>query len=167
MTLLDFPDRVACIVFTPGCNFRCGYCHNPEFVIPENLTKFRESFLSLESVFTFLDTRKGRLDGVVVSGGEPTLQVGLGDFLGKVKSMGFQTKLDTNGSLPEVLKPLLQEMLIDYVAMDVKTSLARYGELTEACVRAEAIRESIELIKDMAPDYEFRTTFPRTNQGTS
>lgn len=158
LTLLDFPERLACIVFTPGCNFRCGYCHNPEFVLPESVKALRQSFIEPESVFEFLERRRGRLEGVVISGGEPTLQRGLPEFLRKVKQMGFETKLDTNGSLPEILKPLLEEELIDYVAMDIKTSISRYRELTEACVRPEAIRESIALIKTRASDYEFRTT---------
>lgn len=158
LTLLDFPDHVACIVFTPGCNFRCGYCHNPEFVLPESLQKLRKSFLTTSSAFAFLKERKGKLDGVVISGGEPTLQRGLADFLRGIKEMGFKTKLDTNGSLPEILRPLFKERLVDYVAMDIKTSLARYQELASACVRPEAIRESITLIKEQAPDYEFRTT---------
>ena len=157
-TTLDFPDRLSCIVFTPGCNFRCGYCHNPEFVLPEQLIKLRDSFIDESSVFAFLETRIGKLDGVVVSGGEPTLQQGLETFLRKVKDMGFQTKLDTNGALPEVLQPLLEKELLDYVAMDVKTSLERYQELVGACMRPEAIRQSIGLIKRRAPEYEFRTT---------
>ena len=157
-TTLDFPNRLSCIVFTPGCNFRCGYCHNPEFVLPERILKLQGSFIEESTVFSFLEKRKGKLDGVVVSGGEPTLQYDLADFLRKVKAMGFQTKLDTNGSLPELLEPLFKEDLIDYIAMDIKTSLKRYEELVGACIQADAIKKSIELIKKRAPDYEFRTT---------
>lgn len=158
LTLLDFPGKTACIAFTPGCNFRCGFCHNPEFVLPEELTRLKDSFISPETFFSFLEERRGRLDGVVITGGEPTIQRGLADVLRRIKSLGFQTKLDTNGSLPEMLEPILNEGLADYVAMDVKTSLERYAELASACVRPEAIKESMRLIKNLAPDYEFRTT---------
>ena len=162
-TTLDLPDRLSCIVFTPGCNFRCGYCHNPEFVLPEQLIKLQHSFIDESTVFSFLNTRIGKLDCVVISGGEPTLQRGLDDFLKRVKEMGFQTKLDTNGSLPDILKPLLENNLVDYVAMDVKTSLERYGELVGACIRPEAIKQSIKLVKTLAPEYEFRTTILNEN----
>jgi pyruvate formate lyase activating enzyme len=157
-TQLDFPGRLACIAFLPGCNFRCGYCHNPEFVLTERLVKSAESWIEGGVFLSFLDRRRGLLDGVVISGGEPTLHAGLPDFIREIRDRGFQVKLDTNGSLPEVLKPLLRDRLLDYVAMDVKTSLERYPELVSACVRPSAIRESIALIKELAPDYEFRTT---------
>lgn len=166
-TTLDFPDKLSCIVFTPGCNFRCGYCHNPEFVLPEEVVKLRDSFIEEETVISFLETRIGKLDGVVVSGGEPTLQRGLAEFLEKVKRMGFLTKLDTNGGLPEILQPLLEKGLVDYVAMDVKTSLERYQELAGACIRPEAIKKSIALIKELAPDYEFRTTMVQEHHDES
>lgn len=157
-TQLDFPGRLACIAFLPGCNFRCGYCHNPEFVLTERLVKTAESWIDGEVFLSFLDRRRGLLDGVVISGGEPTLHAGLPDFIREIRNRGFQVKLDTNGSLPEVLGPLLHDHLLDYVAMDVKTSLEQYPELASACIRPSAIRESIDLIKELAPDYEFRTT---------
>lgn len=157
-TQLDFPGRLACIAFLPGCNFRCGYCHNPEFVLTERLVKSAESWIEGEVFLSFLDRRRGLLDGVVISGGEPTLHAGLPDLIREIRDRGFQIKLDTNGSLPEVLEPLLRDHLLDYVAMDVKTSLERYPELVSACVRPSAILKSIALIKELAPDYEFRTT---------
>lgn len=158
LTLLDFPCRTACIVFTPGCNFRCGYCHNPEFALPERLKELESSFIPEEDVFAFLKERQGKLEGVVITGGEPTLHHDLPAFMRKVRELGFLVKLDTNGSLPEVLEPILRDGLADYVAMDVKTSLERYPGLVGMPVRPEAITRSIELIKAYAPDYEFRTT---------
>lgn len=164
-TVLDYPEKIACIVFTAGCNFRCGYCHNPEFVLPERVKSMEPEFLDEEVVLRFLETRRGLLDGVVVTGGEPTLHRELPNFMRRVKSLGFLVKLDTNGSLPEMLEPILREGLVDYVAMDVKTSLERYPELVAACVRPDAIRRSIDLIKHLAPDYEFRTTIVREHHG--
>lgn len=164
-TVLDYPDKVACIVFTPGCNFRCGYCHNPEFVLPEQIKKLEPDFLDEETIIHFLERRKGLLDGVVISGGEPTLQGGLPDFIRRVKGMGFLVKLDTNGSRPEILKLLLDEGLLDYVAMDVKTSLDGYVALVGPCIRTSSVESSIELIRERAPDYEFRTTLVRGIHG--
>ncbi len=157
-TLLDFPGRVACVLFLPGCNFRCGFCHNPEFVLPEELVKSSDSWISEDDVLSFLSQRKGKLDGVVISGGEPTIHPGLEAFIRRVRDLGFQVKLDTNGNKPDTVKRLLDEHLLEYVAMDVKTSLERYGELVGPCVRPENIRESIRLIMERAPEYEFRTT---------
>jgi pyruvate formate lyase activating enzyme len=164
-TLLDYPGRTACILFTPGCNFRCGYCHNPEFVLPERIKEIESSFISEEDVFSFLHQRKGKLEGVVITGGEPTLHRDLPSFMRAVRELGFLVKLDTNGSLPEILEPILRDGLADYVAMDVKTSLERYVELVGPAVRPEAIKRSIELIKCYAPDYEFRTTISPGHHG--
>lgn len=160
-TVLDYPGKTACIVFTPGCNFRCGYCHNPEFVLPEQLKELEPDFIDEAAVLHFLEGRRGLLDGVVITGGEPTLHRSLSDFIRRVKALGFLVKLDTNGSLPEVLEPMLREGLVDYVAMDVKTSIERYPELTSSCVRPEAVKKSMALIRELAPDYEFRTTLIR------
>ena len=166
-TRLDYPGLFACIAFLPGCNFRCGYCHNPEFVLPDLLVKTQASWVGEEDFVSFLDQRRGKLDGVVISGGEPTLHPGLGTFMCRVKDMGFKVKLDTNGSRPEILKSLLDDGCVDYVAMDVKTSLERYTELVGPCVKPEAIRESIAIIMDRAPEYEFRTTLLREVHGLS
>lgn len=157
-TMLDYPDKVACIAFTPGCNMRCGFCHNPEFVLPEKIAEIQGNFIGEETFFRFLDERRGLLDGVVVSGGEPTIWHDLPEFFRQIKERGFLTKLDTNGNNPKMLKKLLQEKLVDYVAMDVKTSLAEYSKLVGGGVKAENIAESIALIKASGIPYEFRTT---------
>ncbi|MFA5947127.1 MAG: anaerobic ribonucleoside-triphosphate reductase activating protein [Patescibacteria group bacterium] len=157
-TFLDFPEKTACIVFTPGCNFRCAYCHNPEFVLPERIKELRPGFIPEETFFRFLDRRQDLLDGVVVTGGEPTLMPDLLDFLRKVKDKGFKTKLDTNGNRPAVLRRALDEGLVDYVAMDVKTSLAEYQNLAGPLADPSAIAESIELLKASAVPSEFRST---------
>ncbi|MCE9586355.1 anaerobic ribonucleoside-triphosphate reductase activating protein [Candidatus Uhrbacteria bacterium] len=165
-TQIDFPGSIACIAFLPGCNFRCGYCHNPEFVLTERLAETSESWIAEDVFLNFLDQRRGLLDGVVISGGEPTLHAGLSDFMRRIREKGFKVKLDTNGSRPEVLAELLDDHLIDYIAMDVKTSLEKYPELVGPCIRPAAIAESIALIKARAPDYEFRTTLIRECHST-
>jgi pyruvate formate lyase activating enzyme len=156
--MLDFPGKTACIVFTPGCNFRCSYCHNPEFVLPERIRELRSSFIPEETFFRFLDRRGDLLDGVVVTGGEPTLMPDLLDFLRVVKERGFKTKLDTNGNRPTVLKQALDAQLVDYVAMDVKTSLSEYKNLAGPLADPDAIKESIELLKASNISNEFRST---------
>jgi len=164
-SLIDFPGTISCVVFTQGCNFHCPYCHNPDLV-PMNRRK--DELVSSESIFSFLERRKGLLDGVVVSGGEPTLQKGLVDFLRRVKAMGFRVKLDTNGSRPQVLRVLLAENLVDYVAMDVKTSPDRYSPDLWDRVAPEILMESIAIIMGSSIQYEFRTTcvHPFTNELT-
>lgn len=157
-TLLDYPEHIACIAFTPGCNMRCSFCHNPEFVLPEMLVKLKNTFISDDTFLKFLDSRVGLLDGVVVSGGEPTMQVDLINFLQKIKDKGFLVKLDTNGNKPDVLKEVLNKSLVDYIAMDVKTSLSQYVDLTGKRTNTESIKESIQLIKSSKVLYEFRTT---------
>lgn len=160
LTLLDFPGRTACTVFTPGCNFRCGYCHNAEFVIPERIEKIKDSFIPEETLFNFLKKRKGLLDGVCVTGGEPSLQPDLSDFFEKVRELGFATKLDTNGSKPEVLRKLLDKKLLDYVAMDVKSSPEKYLDFVGIEI-ADKVAETRDLIMRSDIDYEFRTTVVR------
>lgn len=157
-TVLDYPGKVACIAFTPGCNMRCGFCHNPEFVLPEKIRELSASFIEEETFFNFLEKRRGLLDGVVVSGGEPTIWRDLPEFLRHIKERGFLVKLDTNGNHPAMLRKLLEEKLVDYVAMDVKTSLAEYPKLVGGGVKADNIAESIELLKAAGIPYEFRTT---------
>lgn len=157
-TMLDFPGHIACIVFTPGCNFRCGYCHNPEFVLPEQMCKIANSFIPENKIHAFLDQRRNLLEGVVISGGEPTIHRDLIPFMRKVKNMGFLVKLDTNGNKPEVIKQALDENLLDYIAMDIKTSLDNYQELCGKGALPEKIEESINLIKSCGVEYEFRTT---------
>lgn len=145
-------------MFTLGCNFRCGYCHNPEFVLPESVRALRPSCIPEETFFNFLEERRGLLDGVVVTGGEPTIMPDLPQFFRKIKALGFRTKLDTNGNNPTMLRKLLDDELLDYVAMDVKTSLGRYCELVGPVVRPANIASSIEILKTGTIDYEFRST---------
>jgi pyruvate formate lyase activating enzyme len=157
-TLLDYPDKVAAIIFTPGCNMRCRFCHNREFVLPEEVQKIRPSFIPESAVLNFLRSRMGKLDGLVISGGEPTIQPDIKQFIITVREMGFLIKLDTNGNLPDVLRELVEERLVDYVAMDVKTTLERYKELVGDMADQEKIKESIDLLKKGTVPYEFRTT---------
>lgn len=160
-TLLDFPGHIACILFTGGCNYRCGFCHNPEFVLPEELAKLRKNFIPEEAALNFLKKRRGMLDGVVISGGEPTIMPDLERFIRKVRNLGFAVKLDTNGNHPEVLRSLIGKGLVDYVAMDFKTSLSGYRALVGNGADEMKLRESIELLKEGAVEYEFRTTLIR------
>jgi pyruvate formate lyase activating enzyme len=157
-TMLDFPDRTAAIVFTPGCNMRCKFCHNKEFVLPEEIRKIQHSFLDEEAVLRFLATRKGLLDGVVISGGEPTIQPDLIPFIHKVRDLGFLVKLDSNGNRPDILRDVIDQELVDYIAMDVKTSLDTYQELVGAMAHTDKIAESIALLKKHRVPYEFRVT---------
>lgn len=146
-SLLDFPEKIAAIVFTMGCNFRCGYCHNPELINGE---------AKIEEVFEFLKTRQGKLDGVVITGGEPCLQKDLPEFIKQVKELGFAVKLDTNGSFPEMLEKVLPDL--DYVAMDIKAPLEKYSQIVNVDVDTSKILKSIEVLKNGGVDYEFRTT---------
>jgi pyruvate formate lyase activating enzyme len=153
-SLIDYPGKRAAVVFTQGCNFRCPYCHNPELVRPE---LFRVP-LPEEELFGFLDRRRGALEGVVITGGEPTLQLDLAFFIERIKGLGFLVKLDTNGTRPDVLRDLLDRDLVDYVAMDLKTSPGRYDEAAGVKVRIDDIRRSIALLKEGRTRYEFRAT---------
>lgn len=162
LTLLDYPGFVACTVFLGHCNFRCPFCQNGNLVLhPE-----REPLIDEETVFSHLEKRKGLLDGVCITGGEPTLESELPDFLGKVREMGYRIKLDTNGYRPEVLKSLAEAGLVDYVAMDIKNSPDRYGETAGlADLDVLRIQESVEFLMRGAVDYEFRTTVARELHG--
>lgn len=153
LTLLDFPGRTACTVFLAGCNYRCPFCHNAELFNGKP-----EEAMTREEFFKFLQSRKGLLDGVCVSGGEPTLTPGLEGFLSQIKSMGFGVKLDTNGSRPEVLKALAAKGLLDYVAMDVKSSPEGYAAATGVAADLAAVEESLRLLIDGDLPYELRTT---------
>ncbi len=154
LTLVDYPGKAAATVFTQGCNFRCGYCHNAELVIPEF---FCEPIPSQE-VLEFLKTRRGKLEGVVISGGEPTIQQGLDEFIVSLKAMGFSLKLDTNGSRPDVLSSLIERQLIDFIAMDIKTSLEKYPALIQVPCDMAFIKRSIDLIQQSGLPHQFRTT---------
>lgn len=156
-TFIDYPEKIACIVFTQGCNFRCGYCHNPE------LFENKEPVLSVPAFFEFLNKRKGKLDGVVITGGEPTLHgKDLIEFINEVKSLGFLVKLDTNGTHPDVLQELLDENLLDYIAMDIKAPLAKYKTITRTDIDTKIIKKSIDMIMNSGVDYEFRTTIVKS-----
>ena len=153
--MVDYDGKIACTVFTGGCNFRCPFCHNGSLVIGD--VKSQE--ISLDEVFAYLEKRKGLVDAVCVTGGEATLQHGLAEFYEKVREMGYLTKLDTNGLRPDVLKDLLDKNLLDYVAMDIKNSKAKYALTTGVKdVNIDKIDESVEMLKHSSVDYEFRTT---------
>ena len=153
VTLLDFPGKVACTVFLTGCNLRCPYCHNPELVLPQDSKKY----ISEGELFKFLVSRKGKLDGVCITGGEPTVHPELPFLIRRIRNMGFLVKLDSNGTLPEMLEHLLREELLDYVAMDIKNAPSRYAETCGADV-IEQVKKSAALLKNGNIDYEFRTT---------
>ena len=166
-SLLDFPDKVSAIVFTQGCNFNCGFCHNPALLKINALSPLSLPYpaggegadIGAGSFFNFLKTRRGKLDGVVITGGEPCLQPDLKAFIQEIKETGFLVKLDTNGSFPDVLENLLNENLLDYTAMDIKAPLEKYETVINARINIDKIKKSIDLIMNAGIDYEFRTTF--------
>ena len=159
-TLIDYPNRVAALIYTLLCNFRCPFCHNSELVLPEKIRKLQ--LIPENDILYFLREREKFLDALCITGGEPTLQEDLPRFIERVKRIGLLVKLDTNGSRPEVLKELFDNHLLDYVAMDIKGPAKRYSELAGVHVDLDAVRCSIKLIIDRAPDYEFRTTVAPT-----
>lgn len=155
LTLLDYPGKVACTVFTGGCDFRCPFCHNASLVIePE-----RGQRVSEDEVLKYLSKRKGIIDGVCITGGEPLLQPDIDEFLKKVRAIGYDIKLDTNGSFPDKLKRLVEDKLVDYVAMDLKSSKENYGKVIgiEGYDTAR-VEESVNYLMKSGIDYEFRTT---------
>ena len=157
-TLLDYPGKVASTIFTGGCNFRCPYCHNGDLVL--NHTTMEP--YSEEEIFSHLNKRKNTLNGVCITGGEPTLQTELPEFIRKVKSLNLLIKLDTNGTNPAMLRSLLDEGLLDYVAMDIKHCKSKYNDV--ACMNPldlQSIEESVDILKNCNIDYEFRTTVTR------
>ncbi len=153
LTLLDFPGTVSCIVFTHGCNFRCPFCHNSSLVGGPAREEISEN-----EVIDFLKSRKNILDGVVVSGGEPLLHPDIAEFLKKVKELGYKVKIDTNGTKPEMLKKLVNDGLVDYVAMDIKNSPEQYKSATGVDGLLEAVTESKDFLLSGNVEYEFRTT---------
>ncbi len=157
LTLLDFPGRMACTVFTGGCNFRCPFCHNALLVTEMDNVEYTE-----EEIFSYLEKRRNVLDGVAVTGGEPLLQKDIERFLYEIKEKGFAVKLDTNGSYPGKLADILEMGLADYVAMDIKNSRARYGETVGINnFDIKPVEESVELLRSSGVDYEFRTTLTK------
>ncbi len=151
-SLLDYPDHLSAIVWTTGCPFRCPYCYNRDMVLGSG------PLIPVEDVLGFLQQRRGRLEAVVVSGGEPLMQEDLGFFLQQVKDLGFLVKVDTNGMFPERLGGLLSEGLVDYVAMDVKAPLEKYSKVAGIDVPVTLIERSVRVVRECAPAYEFRTT---------
>jgi pyruvate formate lyase activating enzyme len=154
LSLVDYPGRLCSTIFTAGCNFRCPYCFNVEIVLEPN----KLASISEEEVLELLKVRRGFIDGVCIGGGEPTLHGALPAFTRRAKLLGLKVKLDTNGSRPRMLRRLLEDELLDYVAMDVKAPLGRYREVVGAKVDVEAIRESIRILRRGRVDHEFRTT---------
>jgi len=157
VSFIDYPGKISCVIFARGCNFRCFYCHNPELIYPE---LFKDT-VSLVSLLGFLRERKGKIDAVVLSGGEPTIQDDLPEFLESIRNEGFLVKLDTNGSRPEILKQIVDRKLVDYIAMDIKTSFFKYSLVTLTNVDTDKIRESIKIIINSGLNYEFRTTWDK------
>jgi pyruvate formate lyase activating enzyme len=181
-SLIDYPEHLSAIVFTQGCNFRCHFCYNPMLVVPlsplssnnrednelevdklENTAfeagrKKSYPLISEDSLFLFLNSRVGKLDGVVISGGEPTMQKDLPEFAAKIKALGFKVKLDTNGTNPEMLKRMLSDDSLDYIAMDIKAPLGKYAKIVNIEADLKKIRESINIIIGSGKPYEFRTT---------
>ncbi len=156
LSLIDFPGKIAAVVFTKSCNFRCHFCYNPMLVLDD---KEEDSSLILEEdLLLFLKSRIGKLEAVVISGGEPTLYLDLKEFIIKIKKLGFKVKLDTNGTNPKILGELIDEKLIDYIAMDIKAPLDKYSQVVGVSIDKEKIKRSIDLIMEDKVDYEFRTT---------
>ncbi|MBN1914787.1 MAG: anaerobic ribonucleoside-triphosphate reductase activating protein [Parachlamydiales bacterium] len=157
-SLIDYPAKVACVLFVQGCSFRCPFCHNPSLVDPKAFTSLQQE----EDILRFLEKRRGKLDGIVISGGEPTLFPQLPSFLKKIQEMGFSIKLDTNGNHPSVIQKLLEASLIDYIAMDIKAPLEKYSQTVNMQIKTQNIEKSINHIMHASIPYEFRTTLVPT-----
>ncbi len=163
LTLIDYPKTIACTVFLTGCNFRCPWCYAPHLVLPSKIKQIEG--IKEDVFFDFLDKRKGKLEGVVVCGGEPTINSGIFDFIEKIKQKNFLVKIDTNGSRPDVIKELIKRNIVDYIAMDIKATLKhtegndkKYNVVAGVDVDVDKIKESKNLILEERIDYEFRTT---------
>jgi pyruvate formate lyase activating enzyme len=153
-SFIDFPSKISCVLFTAGCNFDCPYCHNPDLVRRTSAS----NVIDLKEIFDFLIKRKSLLDGVVITGGEPTLHPDLFDFCREIKGLGYPIKIDTNGSRPKVLQNLLSSHLVDYIAMDVKTAFERYFPVITKNGNSDDLKESVLSILQSGVDHEFRTT---------
>ena len=151
VTMIDYPEEIACTIFLYGCNFRCGFCYNPDLVVKDFKGGFNEN-----KVLEFLEKRAGKLDGICITGGEPLMSLNL-DFVRKIKKLGYKIKIDTNGSFPDKLKEMIKEGIIDYISMDVKGAKEDYKEIANVNVNIEKIEESMKLIHEFG-NYEFRTT---------
>lgn len=170
-SLLDYPGHLAAIIFTQGCNFRCHFCYNPMLVRPPDDKSYasaptdqkigaeaKDHRLALSDLFVFLTARAGKLEGVVITGGEPTIHHDLPDFIRQIRALGFKVKLDTNGTNPDMLTGLISDRLVDYLAMDIKGSPARYNEVTGVEVNLEKVKKSAKIVIESGLPYEFRTT---------
>ncbi len=157
-TLLDYPWKLACIIFTAWCNFRCGFCHNSQFVLPDQINKLEGTFIPFDIFKKFLETRKNKLEAVVVSGWEPTIHNDLIQKIQEIKDMGFLVKLDTNGTNPKVIEELLNKKLIDFIAMDIKSSFSKWSEIVGVEIDEDEIKKSVSLIISSDINYEFRST---------
>lgn len=157
--MIDFPGKVSAIIFTRGCNLRCAYCHNPELL---EYNAAQPDTITEEELYDFLEKRKGRLDGIVITGGEPTLQPDLADFCAKLKKIGYLVKLDTNGTNPEVVENLLKQKLVDFIAMDIKAPFNKYEAVCQRPVDTEKIRQTMALIKQYNIPHQYRTTYYKT-----
>lgn len=153
-SLIEYPGKICAVIFTQGCNFRCWYCHNPELVFPE----LYSPEIPLIEIYDFLEKRKGKLEAVCITGGEPTQHADLIEVMKRIKDKGFLIKLDSNGSRPEVLKTMIELNLVDYLAIDVKAPLEEYSKIVGWQVPAEKLKKTIQLVIDANVDYEFRTT---------
>jgi pyruvate formate lyase activating enzyme len=154
-SLIDYPGKICAIVFTQGCNFRCPYCHNPELV---DTNPLESQAIAQDEILSFLEARKDKLEAVTITGGEPLLQSGIGDFLSSVKSLGYVIKLDTNGSFPSRLETVLEMNAVDYIAMDIKAPIDKYEQVVRSRIDKDRILRSVRLIMNYGSDYEFRTT---------
>lgn len=154
-SLIEYPGKISAVIFTQGCNLRCPYCHNPELVEPGLFT----APVSEDEILSFMEKRSGKLDGLVITGGEPALQKDLTDFMRHVKNMGFLIKLDTNGTFPEALENIIEQRLADYIAMDIKGPANKYAGIAGTQVAMDSVFRSIRLIMGSGSDYEFRTTW--------
>ena len=156
LTLIDFPNKLACTVFLAGCNFRCPWCYSSELVLPQKIKE--QPRIAEKKFFEFLSERKDLLEGCVLLGGEPTMNKDLPAFTRKIKKLGYAIKLDTNGSNPEMLKSLIDKKLIDYVSLDIKAPKEKYQKVSGVKVNLRKIEKSIAILKENKTDYEFRTT---------
>jgi pyruvate formate lyase activating enzyme len=162
VSLIDYPGLICATIFLQGCNFKCSYCHNPELVDP----RLFQPCIEENDALAFLNTRRGKLDSVTITGGEPTIQDDLAPFIKQIKKMGFAVKLDTNGSQPQVIKALLEEKLLDFIAMDIKGPLEKYARIAGVPVAVEKIKESVNSILKAKLPHEFRTTIVQSQLTT-
>lgn len=157
-TFLDYPGKIATLLFTVGCNLRCQFCYNKEFVLPEEIKKTTAHYIDQQAIYNFLDTRKWLIEGVVICGWEPTLQVDLYEFIYTIKQMGFLVKLDTNGRDPDIVARLINDSLVDYLAMDIKDCATSRSVLVWSNEKYARYQKTADIIRWGIIDYEFRTT---------